>query len=92
MADAATDTWVQRSAGDYASAIENELPTGEAWSRDPDGGLMRWVDGCAQIWGDVAAAAALLLVTEADSRFTTQLLPDWERAFGLPDPCLGRGY
>ena len=82
-----TDTWVQRTAPEYAQAIESELPTGGAWSRDPDGGLMRWVDGCAQIWGDVASAAALLLVTESDPRLTTLLLPDWERAFGLPDAC-----
>ena len=89
MADAVSDTWVQRTAADYGQAIENELPTGAAWSRDPDGGLMRWVQGCAEIWGDNAAAAALLLVTETDPRYTTALLGDWERAFGLPDPCLG---
>lgn len=84
------DTWTQRTAVEYAAAIENELPTGAAWSREPDLGLMQWVAGCAQIWGDVAAAAALLLVVESDPRYTAALLPDWETAFGLPDPCVNK--
>ena len=51
---------------------------------------MNWVSGCAQIWGDVAAAAASLLVVESDPRYTFEMLPDWERALGLPDPCVSR--
>ena len=49
---------------------------------------MRWVAGCAAIWGDVDARSTDLVVTESDPRDTLELLPDWERAFGLPDPCL----
>ena len=83
-----TDAWVRRDAGAYAEAIAGELPTGAAWPRDPDGDLMRWVDGCAGVWGDVSGRAADLLVTETDPRFAFAMLPDWERAFGLPDPCV----
>ena len=91
MSDAPTpDVWVQRTATEYAQAIAGELPTGEAWSRDPDGGLMKWVAGCADIWGDVASDAARFLTVESDPRSTIELLPDWERAFGLPDPCVRR--
>jgi uncharacterized protein YmfQ (DUF2313 family) len=81
------DRWVQRTADEYAQAIEGELPQGAAWSRDPNGGLMKWVNGCAQIWGDVSEAAADLLVVESDPQQTIAMLPDWERNFGLPDPC-----
>ena len=82
-----SDTWAPRGADHYAEVITNELPDGSAWTRDRDGGLMKWVDGNAQIWGDFDARAADLLITEADPRSPLELLPDWERAFGLPDAC-----
>ena len=82
------DTWVQRTADDFARAIENELPQGEAWPRDPSGDLMLWVDGNAQVWGGVEQRSADLLLVESDPRNTFELLPDWERAFGLPDACV----
>ena len=81
---------VQWSAGDYAGVIAGHLPDGEAWPRDADSSLMAWVSGCAQIWGDVSARAAALLVVEADPRLTAQMIDEWERAFGLPDPCVKR--
>lgn len=84
------NTWVQRTAPEFAQVIADELPTGTAWPRDVDGELMAWCDGNAQIWGDVAARAAALLTVESDPRFTYEMLPDWERAFGLPDPCVKR--
>lgn len=83
-----TDTWAPRTAAEYAQAIESELPSGPAWPRDPDGGLMLWVDGCAEIWGEFDARAADLLITESDPRSTLEMLPDWEAAFGLPDACV----
>ncbi len=88
MTEFKPDTWVQRTAAEYAQAIAGELPTGTAWSRDPDGDLIKWVEGCAEIWGDVSAAAALLLLVESDPSKTVGLLPDWEAALGLPDPCV----
>ena len=42
--------------------------------------------GCS-FWGVVDSRAADLLERESDPRKTIELLPDWERAFGLPDPC-----
>lgn len=83
-----TDVWAQRTAADYAEAILNEMPDGPAWPRDADSSLRAWAEGCAEIWGDNAARAAVLLIDESDPRSASELLPDWERAFGLPDPCV----
>jgi uncharacterized protein YmfQ (DUF2313 family) len=44
--------------------------------------------GLADYWGFVDGRAADLLETESDPRATTELLTDWERNWGLPDPCL----
>jgi uncharacterized protein YmfQ (DUF2313 family) len=49
------------------------------------------------IWGqqqvnfpslNVDGRAADMVEREADPRFTIEMLPDWETAFGLPDTCL----
>ena len=80
--------WMQATSADFTQVILDEMPTGDAWPRDPDGGLVAWARGCADIWGDVAAREALLLLVESDPRSTLEMLPDWERAFGLPDPCV----
>lgn len=83
------DVWSPKSPDDFAAAIEGELPQGGAWPRDPDGDLMRWTGGCAQVWGEVVEpAAAKLLTVESDPRQAVDLLPDWETAVGLPDACL----
>lgn len=83
------DRHVRRSGDDYAEAWAALLPQGAAWPRDPESVLMRLLSGQAQIWGDpVDARAADLLETESDPRATLHLLPDWERAFGLPEECV----
>ena len=64
------------------------LPIGPAWPREYDSTLMALIGGLSQIWGDVDGRAADLLETESDPRTTVELLPDWERAWGLPDPCV----
>lgn len=65
------------------------MPTGTAWPRDPEAVLMRLVGGLGEIWGTkVDPRAADLLEIETDPRLTFEMLPEWERAFGLPDECL----
>jgi uncharacterized protein YmfQ (DUF2313 family) len=64
------------------------LPRGKAWSREIDGVLSQTVDGIAEYWGTVDGRAADLLEIESDPRATIELLPDWERNWGLPDPCV----
>ncbi|WP_426315500.1 YmfQ family protein [Methylobacterium fujisawaense] len=83
------DSFIRRDGEDYAEAFARLLPTGEAWSRDPASTLMQLVRGQAEIWGAVVdPRAADLLEIETDPRFTLELLADWERAYGLPDPCV----
>jgi uncharacterized protein YmfQ (DUF2313 family) len=88
------DQHTRRSDADYASAFSALLPSGAAWPRGPSE-LQTVLLGLSQIWGastagtiSVDGRAGDLLETEADPRATLELLPDWERAWGLPDPCV----
>ena len=80
------DLYARRSGDDYAAALAALLPVGHAWPRDPQSPLMRLVSGLAQVWGSVDGKAGDLLQIETDPRRTYELLAEWERAFGLPDP------
>lgn len=83
-----SDSYMRRHGEDYAEAFAALFPTGAAWPRDADSDFMRLIAGLAQIWGEeLAQRADDLLVRETDPRITLEMLPDWERAFGLPDPC-----
>lgn len=79
--------FVRRSGDDYTDAMASLLPTGPAWVRDAHSALMLLVEGLGQIWGVVDGRAADLLEIETDPRATSELLAEWERAFGLPETC-----
>jgi uncharacterized protein YmfQ (DUF2313 family) len=81
------DRHVRRNGDDYTQAFLTLLPYGQAWPRNPDSTLARAVDGLCQFWGFVDSRAADLLEIESDPRKTIEILPEWERAWGLPDPC-----
>jgi|SRR5215831_1431640 len=81
------DRHIRRSGDDYGQALADLLPRGPAWSRKSESVLIKAVYGLAQIFGFVDQRAADLLETESDPRITVELLPDWERNWGLPDPC-----
>lgn len=81
------DVHVRRTGDDYAQALADLLPWGAAWPRDPDSVLMKTIGGLAQIFGFVDGRVADLIEIEADPRKTIEMLSDWERNFGLPDPC-----
>jgi uncharacterized protein YmfQ (DUF2313 family) len=81
------DRHVTRSGDDYAEAMQALLPQGQAWPRHDESALMRVVRGLTRIWGDFETRASHLLEQESDPRKTIELLPDWERNWGLPDPC-----
>jgi uncharacterized protein YmfQ (DUF2313 family) len=83
-----SDRHIRRSGDDYAQALISLLPKGPAWPRDPGSILVAALTGLAEYWGFVDGRAADLLERESDPRQTIELLPDWERAWGLPDPCI----
>lgn len=77
------------SVADYTSELQDLLPEGYAWTRDRHAVLTRFLVGLARELARVDGRAQALLL-EADPRTTTELLTDWERALGLPDPCTGQ--
>jgi uncharacterized protein YmfQ (DUF2313 family) len=86
-----SDRHVRRSGDDYAHALLALLPKGYAWTRDPASVLVKLVKGIAGYWGVVDGRAADLLEIETDPRKTVEMLPDWERAWGLPEECFPGG-
>jgi uncharacterized protein YmfQ (DUF2313 family) len=83
-----SDRHVRRSGDDYRDAFLTLLPQGQAWPKHSiDTVLYQTCDGLNQYYGYVDGRAGDLLERESDPRATVELLPDWERAWGLPDPC-----
>jgi len=77
------------SIDDYRDQLVALLPPGAAWITEP--GSTRWqlLTALAAELARIDARAADLR-EEADPRDTAELLPDWERVAGLPDPCAGQ--
>jgi uncharacterized protein YmfQ (DUF2313 family) len=83
-----SDRHIRRSGSDYTDAFLSMLPQGQAWPRHALGSAMvMGITGLCDYWGFVDGRAADLLEIESDPRSTVELLPDWERNWGLPDPC-----
>ena len=82
-----SDRHIRRSGQDYAQQFLALLPYGQAWPRHPLSTLVLTCEGLSDYWGFVDGRAADLLEVESDPRSTVELLPDWERNWGLPDPC-----
>lgn len=82
------DRHIRRTGSDYVDALLRLLPQGIAWPRTSSSVLVKTVTGLAQIFGYVDDRAADLLETETDPRKANELLPEWEKAFGLPDPLI----
>jgi len=82
-----SDRHVRRTGADYKHAFLALLPQGQAWPRGEESLLVRVVQGLCAYWGFIDSRAADLLERESDPRQTIELLPDWERNWGLPDPC-----
>lgn len=66
------------------------LPPGIAWTREPGKVLTRLLDGFSGLFATIDKRAEDLIY-ESDPTTTTEMLEDWERVTGLPDPCLGPG-
>jgi uncharacterized protein YmfQ (DUF2313 family) len=87
MPDFERDKHIRRAGSDYAQAYLDLLPLGQAWPREDDSTLVKVVNGLCEYWGYVDSRQADILEIESDPRKTVALLPEWERAWGLPDPC-----
>ena len=81
------DRHIRRNGDTYAGAFSELLPQGISWPKNWDAVQQQFIRGLGQIWGFVDRRAADLLEIETDPRKTVELLPEWERAFGLPEPC-----
>jgi uncharacterized protein YmfQ (DUF2313 family) len=75
------------SQDEYRDALAALMPTGAAWPRDPGSVLMQVLRTLAAELERVDARAAQLLA-ETDPAAVAELLADWERVVGLPDPCV----
>lgn len=74
-------------ARDYVSLYQALLPSGAAWPRAADSVATELARGLTREFERVDDRAAQLLL-EMDPRTTTELIEDWERVTGLPDPCV----
>lgn len=80
--------WKPRDADAFTHALLAKLPLGEIWPRFRDTPLYRTVRGLAGVVERWAQRTARFLIVEAFPPRSSDLLPDWERVLGLPEPCL----
>jgi uncharacterized protein YmfQ (DUF2313 family) len=75
------------TANQYLAQLQALLPSGAAWTREPDADL---TNAMLAIATELARIDARLddLVNEGDVRTATELMTDWERVLGLPDDCM----
>lgn len=79
------------TSDDFFPRIQALFPRGAAWTTDSDAELVAFQHALADCFASVHAVLALLSEVESDPNQTTLLLPDFERALGLPDPCTPAG-
>ena len=72
---------------DFQAAAQRLLPRGRAWTRRPDSVLAATSGAVGDAYAQLHAQAVQLLDVESDPARATELLPDWEFDYGLPDPC-----
>lgn len=70
-------------ATDFYNELTALLPAGPAWESDDNPQLSAWSEELARV-----QSRADTLVEEFDPRTTYELLPDYERIFGLPTDCM----
>lgn len=75
------------NAYDYRQQLQALIPTGKAWLRDIGAYITNLLAALAEEFARIDARA-YDLINESDPRTTYELLPDWEKAAGLPDPCV----
>lgn len=74
------------TTAEYLAQLQALLPPGAAWRRDADSALTEFLNALAEELARIDQRVDVLL-NESDPRTTYELLTDWERVAGLPDPC-----
>lgn len=77
-----------RTPTQYREQLAALLPLGPAWDPERVPELGQILTGAAQELARIEARIFDLL-SEMDLGGVNELVPDWERVMGLPDPCLG---
>ena len=72
---------------DFLAAIQALRPRGRAWPTDASAQSTPVWAAVADLLAAQHARASALSEVESDPGQTIELLAEWERAFGLPDPC-----
>jgi uncharacterized protein YmfQ (DUF2313 family) len=70
----------------YASQLAKLLPRGLLWAETASNKVGSLIDAMATEMARIDARSDDML-NEADPRTTFELLPDWERNYGLPENC-----
>ena len=76
------------TGADYTAALFDLLPHGAIWPKKPQSTLGKIVAGIGDFFMRFQNRACDLLEQESFPGTAIELLPDWERALGLPDPCV----
>lgn len=74
------------TASDYVAAMFALGHRGRAWTIDPGTVRASVMTGLAQTYVR-SGARAVNLITDASPATTYELIPEWEKSLGLPDPC-----
>ena len=75
---------------DYKEQLKKLSPTGKAWTTENDSLWVKLLSAIAREFARIDARANQL-IDETLPSTTIELLSDWERIAGLPDPCSGIG-
>jgi uncharacterized protein YmfQ (DUF2313 family) len=79
------------SEADFLAAYHALMPRGAAWSREPGTVLDAVLSAMADRAADMQARVVTLGDVESYPATATEILAEWERAYGLPDLCVGAG-
>jgi uncharacterized protein YmfQ (DUF2313 family) len=76
------------SAADFLRAFQDHLPTGAAWPRDADAAQTQFFAALVLQYVRLHGRSVNLL-SDAFPVAPVELLPEWQKTLGLPDPCAG---
>lgn len=75
------------TAAGFQAGVLRLLPHGRAWPRRLTSTLAAFAGAIGDTFYQLHTQMVLLLDVESDPAQALQLLPDWEKDYGLPDPC-----